>query len=199
MKLPETIESVSIIDGQIPCGPYPSLGFVPLFDDELGNGDCFGLYWPFGKEEFEPIICDMSHDGGIIWPVFSSLNSFLDNLGRGRDDFEEENFAPYFYTQGKNSLAANNVESAVGFFQKACDIMPEISRYWFSLATQLRRMGRIKESAEACLRAFLSNWSFGIPTDAVYQFVKSIAKQGLLTDDPIIQVAQTLRCCAIIT
>ena len=55
MKVPEGMEELSLAEDGIGAGgAYPPLGFKPFLEAELGNGDYFGLYWPYGREDREP-------------------------------------------------------------------------------------------------------------------------------------------------
>ena len=49
-------------DSDVARGPYPPQGFVSIAEGALGNGDCFGLYWPLGREGDAPFVCEMFHD-----------------------------------------------------------------------------------------------------------------------------------------
>jgi tetratricopeptide (TPR) repeat protein len=53
--------------------PYPPPGFLRWAILEIGNGDCFGYYWPIGKENDDPIVCVTMHDSWELVPVASSL------------------------------------------------------------------------------------------------------------------------------
>lgn len=64
----------------------PRKGLSRFFEHELGNGDCFGLYWPFGKENETPLVCEMMHDSWYINPTFSGLGSFLDTFSTLDED-----------------------------------------------------------------------------------------------------------------
>lgn len=57
--------------------PYPPPGFVRWNILDVGNGDCFGYYWPIGNEHDEPIVCTTMHDSGEFVPVASSLASCI--------------------------------------------------------------------------------------------------------------------------
>ncbi|WP_345872496.1 hypothetical protein [Shewanella algae] len=59
--------------------------------------------------------------------------------------------------------------------------------YWFALASQLKRLGRNELAAHAALRAFHSNWAFGIPSDGVMRMLSQVQLQTYLEDDPFIR------------
>lgn len=197
MKLPESIDKVSVTNGMIPLGPYPPLGFVPLWEAELGNGDYYGLYWPIGKEASEPIVCDMSHDDWSLWPAFSSLDKFIEWLDvndwdRGDEEIEDFDFAPYHYAQGKARLSSNDIDGAISNFHKACESFPEISDYWFSLSSQLRRIKKTEEAITACIDAFISNWSFGLPSEGAIRMLKTAVNLDAFNDEPLIRIIPDL-------
>lgn len=57
--------------------PYPPPGFLHWNILDIGNGDCFGYYWPIGKEDDEPIFCVTMHDSRELVPLAASLGSCL--------------------------------------------------------------------------------------------------------------------------
>jgi hypothetical protein len=52
-------------------------GFLDTQMFEIGNGDTTGFYWPIGKEDAEPILCDIYHDSDQIVPVASNLEGLV--------------------------------------------------------------------------------------------------------------------------
>ena len=57
---------------------YPLPGFFPilsLFD--VGNGDVTGCYWPIGRENDDPLLCDTYHDAWSLGPQASSLEGLV--------------------------------------------------------------------------------------------------------------------------
>lgn len=56
---------------------YPPLGFLPWSLFEVGNGDVYGYYWPIGREDSPPIVCETYHDGWELEPIASSLEGLL--------------------------------------------------------------------------------------------------------------------------
>ena len=132
MKVPSGIEKVSLSKSDMSFGPYPPLGFVPLFDAELGNGDYFGLYWPLGKENEEPIVCDMLHDEWALEPSFSSLEKFIEWLSlndwkRGDEEVVDERLSTVIFTKAKLLYSGSDIESAIELLNKACINFPERS------------------------------------------------------------------------
>jgi tetratricopeptide (TPR) repeat protein len=57
---------------------YPPPGFIPTISlFEVGNGDTTGFYWPIGRENHEPILCDFYHDDGSLEPLASNLEGLV--------------------------------------------------------------------------------------------------------------------------
>src|SRR5579871_4327100 len=56
---------------------YLPPGFVEWGVMDVGNGDCYGYYWPVGLEEQPPIAVATMHDSWTALPVASSLESCL--------------------------------------------------------------------------------------------------------------------------
>jgi hypothetical protein len=63
---------------------YPPVGFLEWQIGQVGNGDCYGYYWPVGREDDDPVVALMSHDCGALNPVASSIEA-LARLGTCRD------------------------------------------------------------------------------------------------------------------
>lgn len=192
MKSPIGLEKVSVSQGDIPFGPYPSLGFVPLLNAELGNGDYFGLYWPIGREREEPIVCDMLHDEWALKPCFSSLAKFIEWLDlndgeRGEEEVIDEQLSSVIFTKAKALYSGSDVGTAIKLLNKACGNFPEVSEYWFALSSQSKRVGEIETSAQAALKALVSNWNFGFPVQEVIRLLQNPQFREVLNKDPIIQ------------
>ncbi len=123
MKLPEKINEVSI-NSEIEVGVYPPNGFLQFEEASLGNGDYFGFYWEFGKENQEPIICEMIHDESIIVPKFSNLDIFLEwyklnDFDWGKKEVDDEKFVLNFLNKGNEELKQNNVEKAIEYYRQS--------------------------------------------------------------------------------
>jgi hypothetical protein len=63
---------------------YPPVGFLEWSIGQVGNGDCYGYYWPVGREDRDPVVALMSHDCGALNPIASSIEA-LARLGTCRD------------------------------------------------------------------------------------------------------------------
>lgn len=115
VKAPLCINQLSLT-GDIASGPYPPSGFAPVSDAELGNGDYFGLYWPFGQEAQEPIVCDMAHDSWSMVPCCPSEATFVawleeNNCQRGDLPWFDADFAPHC-NLGEQHASADRVTKA---------------------------------------------------------------------------------------
>jgi hypothetical protein len=191
MKTPRKIIELSISDDDLPKGPYPSLGFVPIYDAELGNGDYYGLYWPLGMENKEPFVCDMHHDEWRLELCFSSVKIFLEWLGindweRGEEEIDDLEHPKYLAMQAKQKASQGCVDKAIELLQKSCANFPELSENWFTLSSQLKRVGNVEKGAEATLKAFHSNWVFGMPPQGVTRSLNSPQFKEILAEDPLI-------------
>ena len=187
MRAPAGFDKLSVIFREMSRGPYPPAGFLPVWDAELGNGDYFGLYWPLGRENHEPIVCDMHHDCWGLEPVFSSAERFiawleLNEGRRGDAKVDDPEFAPECYEQAKLQIGRGNAQDAIRHLRRACEWVPACD-YWFTLSGQLQRIGELDESIEAALRAFRSGWHFGVPSDAV---LRTIRRDEATRDSPTI-------------
>lgn len=191
MKAPKGIESIAI--DNLPFGTegaYPPLGFKP-FCDSAGNGDYFGLYWPYGREDREPIVCDMRHDGWSLVPAFSNLPIFLQWLDAndgmpGDIQVDDPNLVSSRYDRAK-SLLAEQPHAAIAMLQSICDDFPESSDYWFTFASQLRRTGDQPGSVKAAIHAIASNWIFGMPSPGALRILQGAQKMNEFENDPLVR------------
>lgn len=168
-------------------GAYPPLGFVAVLDAELGNGDYFGLYWPYGLESREPLICDMAHDEGTLMHAFSGVGVFLEWLeandwNRGEVEVADPKSVKSRYMDAK-TLIREDPDGAIEVLRSLCEDFPEDAEIWFSLAAQLRRTGDQKGGTQAAIRSFTSNWVFGMPPHGVLRMLQS--GRGVI-EDPVI-------------
>lgn len=85
MKLPRNASAVTLDLEWKFEHTYPPLGFLPFPGYELGNGDRFGLYWPIGREDQEPLVMETEHDARALCPAFSSLDALLRKAGSSDD------------------------------------------------------------------------------------------------------------------
>lgn len=194
MRAPTELNSLSLASNDVGTGgTYPPLGFWPVWDAELGNGDYFGLYWPYGFEDREPIVCDMLHDEWGLEVSFSSVASFLQWLElndghRGDIEVKDSTFVVRRFRDVK-PLLRDQPEEAVSKLQEICDDFPESSEYWYTLAGQLRRIGDHVGCHTAAIRAFASNWSFGMPPHGTLKMLQN-AKGHV--EDPLVAKSEQL-------
>ena len=130
MTLPEKIKEVSIYS-EIEIGGYPPNGFLQFTEASLGNGDNFGFYWEFGKEDKEPVICEMIHDEGIIVPRFSNLNKFLDwyklnDYDWGEEEIEDEKFVFSLLHKGNDYLKTMILKKQLNFIKKVPKVLESL-------------------------------------------------------------------------
>lgn len=62
-------------NGPVQSVVYPPVGFLQWEICDVGNGDCFGYYWPVGKERDPPLVAMISHDCGALIPTTTSLET----------------------------------------------------------------------------------------------------------------------------
>lgn len=196
MKLPEEINKVSI-NSEIEIGVYPPNGFLQFDEASLGNGDHFGLYWAFGKESKEPIICEMIHDEGIILPRFSNLNKFLEwyelnDFDWGEKEIEDEKFVLSFLYKGNEYLKQNNPNKAIEFYKQSTDSFGELSENWFKLASQYKRTGNELEFQNSIINSVISNWAIEFPSQNALRMIKALKPVDELKNHPLIRNREKL-------
>jgi hypothetical protein len=177
VKLPEAYKSVTLCDNAFDV-PYPPLGFHPIAEHQLGNGDTFGLYWPIGREDCDPIVAETYHDERSIEPHFSSLDRFLAAAARNADpdadnEFEDGSFVgtPTFQEDpqspaaclfaAREHLKSENVNAAIECLETAVSVLPEYTEAQALLCAQYRRIGRNDAAIKSAIHSIISPPCFG--------------------------------------
>lgn len=177
-------------------GAYPPFGFLPVAEAALGNGDCFGLYWPHGREGQEPFVCETLHDEWGIRLAFSSVAMFnrflaLNDGEWGEIEVEDPNLPTKRYLATK-ALFQSQPEQAVTQLAAICEAFPDCSEHWLALASQRRRLGDREGSALAAIRAFASNWALGIPPKNSLKLLQDAKRCSAFADDPLVSRSTSL-------
>jgi len=167
VKLPASIERITPDWGAAGRSTYPPPGFVPFAENALGNGDQFGLYWPFGGEKREPLVAEMQHDGWAIAPAFSSLDAFL--AAAGEDDgwveaptVEADPDSPVACLAAAGDLAQRGqVEGVIELLRRAVARLPEFGTAQWMLSRMLARAKRQHEAFAPAIAAALAPPCFG--------------------------------------
>jgi tetratricopeptide (TPR) repeat protein len=202
MLLPARIGEVSGLSTQFHehPDPYPPIGFCPFAGHELGNGDTFGMYWPFGREAREPIICEIWHDEGALVPMFSSLGAFLDAAARagehpGIPDLSVDPASPIaLFRAARTANAAGKAQDARSLLQQVVEVVPEYTDAQALLAAVCRRLGQNEEAMRAAVRAIISPPCFGARPVQLLRWLQSLSKAPEdLERDPIWGARQRMR------
>ncbi|MEN7547556.1 tetratricopeptide repeat-containing protein [Rapidithrix thailandica] len=196
MKLPTRINKISPAY-DLEVGVYPPSGFLQFDEANLGNGDYFGLYWEFGKEMQEPVVCEMIHDEGRIVPCFSSLDKFLEwyelnDFDWGEKEIVDQDFVYHYINKGNDYLKQNKPEQAIEKYKKSVQSLGEISENWFKLATQQKRIGNEVDFQQSILNAILSNWAIEFPSQNAIRLFKGLKPVSELNDHPLIRNREKL-------
>lgn len=196
MKLLKSETPFKINENEISRGPFPANGFLPIFETDFGNGDYYGFYWPLGRENQRPIICELFHDEGRLSPAFSSaakLSQWLE-MSESNEDDDESNiriddplFSVSLLMQSQESRKAQQLDDALHYCESACQAFPEASDYWLTLASLYQQTRQPDQAAKAALNSYLSNWGFGIPNDKVLYFLQQASTLADLSCDPVVK------------
>lgn len=175
---------------------YPPRGFAWFYDHEVGNGDVFGLYWPIGMEDREPLVGETFHDEWAIEPAFSSLQVFLNSITSVDGDehpkwpsLEDDEHSPYAcFAAARESIARVHVERAIALLHHAIERLPEYTAALCLLSSQCLRVGRHDDACRFAVRAVRSPPSFGRGGDLTKTWAW-LSRQAHgpddLADDPI--------------
>ena len=175
---------------------YPPRSFAAFEDFAVGNGDLFGLYWPIGLEDREPLVCEIFHDSWSIVPAFSYLDAFLKQTGGLDEDgfpdapsLEDDPHSPHAcLTASREAAAQGKVEEACALAKRAIEYFPEHTAALAVLSAQCLRLGQHDEACRYAVRAVRSPPCFGDRTglDRTWRWLSRQA-QGPddLAGDPI--------------
>ena len=180
MKLPTNHAKVTL-DKSLYFNSFFPLGFYQFDECSLGNGDHFGLYWPVGREDSEPIICETIHDEGSINPVYSRLDTFL--IPAEAVDFDwfdaldpqnaDVNSPHGLLERAKTKLRPETLQEAVAILETVTAVFPEFGSASCLLANGYKRLGRHDDALRAALHAIISPPCFGEVDDRVIHLFKS--------------------------
>ena len=192
LRLPSEINQITLDKDDHPVGYYP-LGFIPFAEHQLGNGDYFGLYWPIGQEDREPIVAETFHDEGTLQPTHSSLAQFLAMSPEDGDDYPEapthqqDPLAPLgSYLEARRLVGERHVEAAVELLQTVVQRLPEYTNALGLLATQYLRLGRTEDACRTAVRAIVAPPSFGqAPLNIASWLAQHQEPPADLQDDPV--------------
>jgi len=196
MKLPKNSSEISI-QSEVAVGAYPPNGFLQFEEASLGNGDHFGLYWEFGKEDVAPQVFEMIHEEGRIVPSFSSLDKFLEWYKRndfewGEEEIDDYDFTLYFQHKGNEQLLQNNPQKAIAYYKQSTTNFGELSENWFKLASQQKRIGNEYEFQKNCINAILSNWAIEYPSQNAIRTLKKLHPIDEFKNHPLIRNREKL-------
>lgn len=200
MYLPANLQEIGFDKNCVYRAAFPPLGFLPFSEGALGNGDTFGLYWPIGRENCEPIVAETWHDSGQIQPTYSTLGTFLTAINNAEDGYPEspslledpESPQVLFYS-AKEAIKNQDVESAIQFLEKAIVVLPEYTDALSLLWAQYRRVGHTEEALPLAIQAIISPPCFGICPQKVLSWLCSQQASPAIKHDPIWQIRDQLK------
>jgi tetratricopeptide (TPR) repeat protein len=172
LRLPSNLSNVGALSW-VNCAPFPPRGFAAFEDHALGNGDMFGLYWPIGVEDREPLVVEIVHDEWAMVPAFSSLDAFL-RLTQHLDEaehadwpsLEDDQHSPHAcFAASREAAARGNIDEACALLRRAIELLPEYTAALSFLSAQCVRLGEHEAACRFAVRAVRSPPSLGRGTD----------------------------------
>lgn len=168
MLLPAAISRITPHKGWRHRKAYPPLGFLPFSENQLGNGDSFGLYWPIGRELTEPIVAETWHDEWRVQPSYSNLRSFLAATSADEEQYpkpptiaDDSSSPRACFDAARQFIKAHEMDAAIPLLERASTILPEYTDALSLLWSQYVRVGRTDEAAQVAVQAVISPPSFG--------------------------------------
>lgn len=195
LRLPANLNAVSV-SSRVGDTPFPPRGFAAFDDHALGNGDTFGLYWPIGREDQEPLVVEILHDEWAIVPAFSSLDAFLANT-KSLDEaehadwpsFEDDKLSPHAcYAKSREAVADGNIDEACSLLLSAIERLPEYTAALSLLSAQFLRLGKHDDACRFGVRALRAPPSLGRGADLkkTWTWISRLTNgPDDLADDPI--------------
>lgn len=200
LHLPAEIGQITLDAEDRPVS-YVPFGFVPFAEHQLGNGDTFGLYWPIGQEDQEPLVAETFHDDGALQPMFSSLARFLVATSADTEDehptppsHHEDPASPLAgYQEARRLLEAQHVRAAVTLLESIIQRLPEYTDALGLLTMQYLRLGRTEDACRTAIRAITTPPSFGLaPQKVTHWLVRQASGPADVAADPVWQRRATL-------
>jgi tetratricopeptide (TPR) repeat protein len=192
LLLPKGISDVALDREWQYEAPYPPLGFLPVADGQLGNGDTFGLYWPIGHEDREPIVAETWHDSGEIQPIYSSVSTFVTALQATDYEYpdppevhEDPRSPRVLLLAAKASLQKQETEAAVRTLEEATSLLPEYTAALSLLWSQYVRQQRKDDAIQIGLRVLRAPPSFGIKNIQLLRWLQAQQGPTELDFDPL--------------
>jgi tetratricopeptide (TPR) repeat protein len=199
MLLPVEVHQITLDKCWRHRRPYPPLGFIPFSENELGNGDTFGLYWPIGNESKQPLVAETWHDEWSLQPLYSSLSKFLKAASLADEEHPEvptvadDPQSPRACLDAaREHIAQQQTQEATELLERAISVLPEYTDALSLLWGQYVRAGRLEEAAVVAVRAIISPPSFGARALKPLRWLCSPASPSL-TEDPIWRVRLELK------
>lgn len=182
---------------------FPPVGFLKMWDDPYNEGDACGLYWPYGHEDREPLVCYADCGSSYMWPLATRLGPYLDwyratreiieNNDSDEDDPEyEDPLLPRPRIEAAMERSEAHPEEAMTGIRAAIEDFPEYSEMWLHLATHLAWEGDALGAGRAAIRCVASNWAFDFPAERILRYLIDAAKVPELADDPLVVRARAL-------
>ncbi len=185
MFKPQKIKSVTLNKWEN-YAPHIPFGFWEFEEQADGTGNYYGLYWSFGKENLEPIICWFEHEQSCINISHKNLKEFLLEFNQSEEEHELVDFS-FAFKRMKLKAQKGEFEFAISQLNKYLSYVPEHSEAWEILSDVYLRIGNKVESDNCALKSILSNWSFGLPRQKSIQLFKKIDRNGILSNDPLVK------------
>jgi hypothetical protein len=191
MRLPASIDKVTIVKNTRSIGVFPPVGFVEFEEGNDGGGDYYGLYWELGKEKQLPIVCRVNHEEYTLEASSPDLNSFI--LWFEKDDknipvisnLDNDTFFPIFFFKAKVLAKNGKAVEAIEKLELSTRLFGEFSESWALLSEQYRKVGRIEDAEHAAINSIRANWAFGLPSNKAVDCFQAIDVNGHHTDEPL--------------
>ena len=186
MYFPKNTELLSFSKWKNYAAHIP-FGFLDFDEESDGAGNYYGLYWFYGKENSEPVVCWFEHEQSLIAVTHNCLDDFL--LEFGYIESTGSVMVDYYsdFIRAKLKAQKGDLDNSVLQMNEYLNYVPENSEAWGILADVYRRKGNIEKADEMALKSILANWSFGYPTTKSIQQFKKIDKFGALKNDPLVK------------
>jgi hypothetical protein len=158
------------------------------------NGDLFGLYWPIGRESFDPIVAHFWHDDGSMRPAFSSPKPFLTAIENVSDEdlepeypsLDDDPASPLAgFEKSREFVKNQEVDAAIRMLESVVDLLPEYTDAQALLWAQYLRVGRKSDAIRTAIQCLTGLSSLGTNTDKVLGWLRNQPDHADFESDPI--------------
>lgn len=182
MKFPKILSSTNISLKKSHLLPFGCAAFMK-YDDKLGRS-C-ELYWAFGREEEDPIVCHYHHEEHIFEPIEKDIATYWANGKEARIALNDVTFFMNPYLKAKILNKKGLFEEAINRLEISINLFGDYPDSWLLYAQVLHKVNKLDLSYKALIQSIKANWAFGFDFSKVIVHLQNIT--NIIDNEPIIK------------